>query len=88
VLSPDLINAHSPMVLIAALTSEKVERISPFEVLIQPPEGGVKQPSKILLMHIRSIDKRRLAGTDGQVAPDTMYKVEEALKIATGLAAI
>jgi len=85
VLSPDIINAHSPMVLVAAITSEKVDRVYPFEVLIQPPEGGLKVSSKILLMHIRSIDKRRLAGIYGEVSPETMQKVGDALMIATGL---
>lgn len=85
VLSPDLINRYSPVILIAAITSKKVNRVYPFEVLVQPPEGGLTHPSKILLMHIRSVDKRRLTGFYGRVTDETMDKVEQALKIATGL---
>ena len=37
VLSPDFINERSPVVLIAAITSKKTERVYPFEALIEPP---------------------------------------------------
>jgi mRNA interferase MazF len=85
VISPDLINKHSPVVLVAALTSRKTDRVYPFETLIEPPEGGVRTRSKILLMQLRSIDKKRLLGRIGRVEETTMRRVDEALKIATGL---
>jgi mRNA interferase MazF len=85
VLSPDLINEHSPVVLIAAITPKKTERVYPFEALIAPPEGGLQERSKVLLMQLRSVDKRRLTAILGSVGPTTMARVEEALKIATGL---
>lgn len=85
VISPDLINQHSPVVLLAALTSQKTERVYPFEVLIEPPEGGLKLRSKVLLMQLRSVDKGRLSGRYGEVSEATMQRVEDALKIATGL---
>lgn len=85
VLSPDVINEHSPVVLIASLTSQKTDRIYPFETLIEPPEAGLNRRSKVLLMHLRSVDKRRLAGRYGAVTPETMLRVEAALKVATGL---
>ena len=88
VLSPDVINEYSPVILVAAITSKKVDRIYPFEVLVTPPEGGLTDKSKILLMHIRSVDKRRLTGFYGRITDETMRKVEEALKIATGLVPI
>lgn len=84
VLSPDIINQHSPVILVAALTSRKTDRIYPFEALIEPPEGGLRQHSKVLL-HTRSMDKRRIIGYYGQVSDEVMARVEEALRIATGL---
>jgi hypothetical protein len=36
-------------------------------------------------MQLRSVDKRRVAGTMGRVSRGTMLRVEEALRIATGL---
>lgn len=85
VISPDLINEHSPVVLIAAITSQKTERIYPFEVLLEPPDGGLNVRSKVMLMHLRSVDKERLVGRYSKVSASTMQRVEEALRIATGL---
>lgn len=88
VISPDMINQYSPVILIAAITSQKTERVYPFEVLLEPGEGGLTLRSKVLLMHLRSVDKRRLLGGYGSVSDATMNRVEEALKIATGLTEI
>ncbi|MCX6377537.1 MAG: type II toxin-antitoxin system PemK/MazF family toxin [Armatimonadetes bacterium] len=85
VISPDLINEHSPVIIVAAVTSKKTERIYPFEALIELPDGGISTRSKVSLMQIRSIDKRRVIGRYGRVGRDTMQSVEEALRIATGM---
>ena len=88
ILSPSFINEHSPIIIIAAITSRKTERVYPFEAVIEPPEGGLMVRSKIMLMHLRSIDKRRVIGHYGKISDDTLRNVEEALKIATGLTRI
>ena len=85
ILSPDVINEHSPVVLIASITTKKIDRVYPFEVLVSPPEGGLKQPSKVLLMQMRSIDKQRLAGFYGELSSESMTRVEAAIQVATGL---
>ncbi len=85
VLSPDLINLHSPVVVVAAVTSRKTADVYPFEALVVPPDGGLTKRSKVLLMQIRSLDKRRIESTAGRLATDTLRRVDEALKIATGL---
>ncbi len=85
VISPDVINDKGPIVLIAAITSQKTERIYPLEVLLEPPDGGLPRRSKVMLMHLRSVDKRRLRGVYGRIREETMLRVEEAIKIATGI---
>ena len=85
VISPDLINERSPVILIAAITSQKTERVYPFEALLDPPDGGLAVRSKVMLMHMRSVDKERLIGRYGKVSEKTMQRVEDALKIAAGL---
>ena len=85
VISPDLINERSPVILVASLTSRKTERVYSFEVLIEPPEGGLSLRSKALLLQLRSIDKTRITGQYGSVSADTMRRVDDALKIAVGL---
>jgi mRNA interferase MazF len=84
-LSPDIININGPVVLIASITSKKTDRIYPFEALIEPPEGGLVVRSKVLLMQLRSVDRRRIVGSYGLVSEETKIHVEEALKVATGL---
>jgi mRNA interferase MazF len=85
VISTDLINEHSPVILVASITTRKTDRIYPFEALIEPPEGGLTVRSKASLMQIRSIDKRRIIRRMGCVEPRTMLRVDEAIRIATGL---
>lgn len=85
VISPDLINEYSPVILVAAITSRKTEKVYPFEALIESPEAGLKQRSKVLLMQLRALDKRRVVGRYGGVTAQTMQRVEAALRVAVGL---
>lgn len=85
VISLDLVNEQSPVILVASLTSRKTERVYRFEGLIEPPDGGLTMRSKVLLLQMRSVDKQRITGYYGNVSPETMRKVDEALKIAVGL---
>jgi len=85
VISPDLVNRHSPVVIVAAVTSRKTSRVYPFEAVIEPPDGGLEVRSKVLLLHLRSIDRRRITGTYGDLSQEAMRRVEEAIRIATGL---
>ncbi|NUM54283.1 MAG: type II toxin-antitoxin system PemK/MazF family toxin [Candidatus Hydrogenedentes bacterium] len=85
ILSPDLINHHSPVVIVASVTSKKTDRVHPSEVRIEAGQAGLKIRSKVLLMQIRSIDKRRIVGKYGKVGSSIMQEIEEALRIAVGL---
>lgn len=85
VVSPDIISEHSPVVIVAALTTRKTDRVYPFEVLVSPPEGGLSRESKVLLLQIRAIDRRRVLGRLGALSEETMSKLDEALKVAVGL---
>lgn len=85
VISPYYINLHSPVILIASITSRKTDRVYAFEALLEPPEGGLTEVSKVSLMQLRAIDKRRILAYYGLVSQETMVCVEEALKVATGL---
>ncbi len=85
VLSPDIINENSPVVIVAAITSKKIDKIYPFEVFLEPSECSLKEKSKALLLHIRSIDKKRILKKYGTLSVATMEKINEALSIAIGL---
>ena len=84
ILQNDIANAHSPITIIAAITSKYTEPLYPTEVLIVPPEGGLTVKSVVLLNQIRSIDKQRLVKPLGMVSTATMEAVEEALQISLG----
>jgi mRNA interferase MazF len=85
ILQNDIANRHSPITIVAAITSQFEEPLYPTEVLISPPEGGLVVPSVVLLNQIRSIDRRRLVRRLGVVAEATMGRVNHALRISVGL---
>ncbi len=60
VLQNDIANEHSPITIVAAITSQFDDALYPSEALVQPPEGGLTVNSVVLLNQIRSIDKQRL----------------------------
>lgn len=85
ILQNDIFNRHSPITIVAAVTSQFEEPLYPTEVLIKAPEGGLGIDSVVLLNQIRSIDKRRLIQRLGMLPPQTIQQVERALFISLGL---
>ena len=85
ILQNDIANRHSPLTIVAAITSKFDEDLYPTEVLINPPEGGLSADSVVLLNQIRSIDRRRLIKKLGTLKPATMQHVEHALMLSFGL---
>ena len=85
VVQNDIDNRLSPITIVAAITSQIDDQIYPTEVRLSPPEGGLTKPSMVLLNQIRSIDKRRLVGRLGRLAPENMARVDRALQISLGL---
>jgi mRNA interferase MazF len=84
----DIANQNSPIMIVAAITSQFEEPLYPTEVRIRRPEGGLSTNSVVLLNQIRSIDKRRLVKRMGTLRNDTMAKVNRALLVSLGLAEI
>ena len=60
IISNDIGNEFSARVIVAPLTTGGLERVYPLEVLIPAHEGGLPQASKVVLDHIRTLDKQRL----------------------------
>ena len=85
ILSPDVINDHSPVIVIASITSKRTDRVFAFEALLEPPEGGLSLRSKVMLMQLRSVNKSRLLGYYGHASDVVMQRVDQALKVAVGL---
>lgn len=85
VVQNDIDNRHSPITIVAAMTTQIDDLIYPTEVIVRPPEGGLSKPWLVLLNQIRSVDRRRPIRRLGRVKPETMARVDRALRISLGL---
>ena len=85
VLQNNVGNLHSPTVIAAATTSRLNKAKLPTHVELRADEYGLPKDSVVLLEQIRTIDKRRLKQRIGVLPPETLRKVETALKISLGL---
>jgi len=84
VIQNDIDNRHSPITMVAAITSHAEGAPYPTEVTVPSREGGLSKQSMVLLNQIRSVDRRRLGRRLGRLRPDTMTRVDRALQIALG----
>ena len=85
IIQNDLGNEYSPITIIAPITSQKLDKIYPIEVLLTPENSGIEKKSKVLLNQVRAVDKRRLVRKVGFIDDKTMAHVDDALKISLGL---
>jgi mRNA interferase MazF len=85
IIQNDIANEHSPITIIAAITSKFDTRLYPAEVQIEPPKGGLKTTSVVLLNQIRSIDRQRLIKRLGILDRVTLDAVDLAIKVSFGL---
>jgi mRNA interferase MazF len=83
VVSSDLMNEHAATVLVMPITGGHFGYYHWIE--LTPPEGGLTKPSSIVTEQIRSVDKRRLGRRLGQVSPDTIQRIEGAIRDHFGL---
>lgn len=88
VLQNDVANRHSPITIVAAVTSRFDDHLYPTEILVSSPEAGLSADSVVLLNQIRSIDRQRLVRRLGRVNPETMTRVDLALRLSLGLVEI
>lgn len=84
IIQNDFGNEHSPLTIVAPLTSN-VTATSPVRVLVEAPEAGLSHNSAILLNQLRAVDKRRLVRRMGKLKPKTMRRVDQSIKISLGL---
>ena len=86
VIQNDVSNQHSPITIVAAISSQFANPPRPREVLIMAGgKTGLSKPGAVVLNQIRSIDRARLQKCLGVLDPATMRRVDDALKISLGL---
>jgi len=86
VVSSEVLNGALPVVTVAVITSRKVERVFATEVLLTPPEGGLRKVSKALLYQLRTISCERVVERLGAVSTQTMSAVDRAVRLVLDLA--
>jgi mRNA interferase MazF len=86
ILSNDAINATSPVVTIAPLTSAaNVSRPYRTDVFVAAPEAGLSVDSVILLSQMRTITKSRITKELRMLSATTLSLVENAARFALAL---
>lgn len=79
VLQNDLANRSSPTVTLVPISSSP-DRAFPFQVRIPAGEGGLTRDSKALCEQIRTVSRERLVRRMGQLPPERMKQIREALE--------
>ena len=86
VVSRDVINHYSPVIVICPLANAShVTKFYPSDMQVVAPEGGLAKDSMVLTGQVRAIAKSRLLKHLGELRPETMKQVEDALKITLNL---
>lgn len=84
IVSADPLN-HGPAGLVIVVPITTRDRAIPFHVRIEADEGGLRQVSFAKCEDVRSVSADRLMRRMGRVAPDTIGRVEEGLRILLSL---
>lgn len=79
----DVGNQYAATTIVSAITTTLKQY--PVTVLVDPHEGGLKEPSMVNLAQVLTIDKSRLMKKLGSLNPERVHQVDEALKISLGL---
>ena len=86
VVSRDAINRASPVIVVCPLTDARhLPRPYPSDVPVEASESGLTKNSVVLTGQIRAVAKIRLLRRLGELRPDTMRQIEQALKITLHL---
>ncbi len=86
IVSRDVINAYSPVVLaVPCTTYQSGKKVYPTQVLIKTPEGGLINNSIAMADQVRVLSKERLLRLRGILKQETIEKLNQALLIAMDL---
>ena len=80
----DMGNLHSPTVIVAAITTRHKKLQMPTHVPILASECGIRHDSVVLMEQVRTVEKTRLTKYLGTVPPETMRRVDAALRLSLG----
>lgn len=81
----DIGNKYSPTVIAAAITSRHAKAKMPTHISINAESCGLSKDSIVLLEQVRTIDKQRLREKMGELQPNDMAGINQALSVSFGL---
>jgi len=81
VISNDKNNTFSGTITVLPITSKNVKKTYPFEGVLPKGKGNLPKKSKIKADQVRTLDKRRLIKSIGELSEEDMFSVEKAIKI-------
>ena len=85
VVSNNLNNKHGGTITVLPLTSQKLKKVYPFEILLSKGNANLPKESKVKADQIRTLDKRRLIKRFGQLTEEQISLIDEAIKIHLAL---
>lgn len=85
IIQNNISNKHSPMTIIAAITSKTFEKEFPTNVSISRKDSKLNKNSTIMLNQLRTIDNSRIIKRIGSLDPYLMNQVDKAIKVSLGL---
>ncbi len=85
IIQNDVGNRYSPTVIAAAITSQRDKAKLPTHIELEAQSCGLVKDSTVLLEQVRTIDKKRLREKMGEITPETMSSINNALSISFGL---
>ena len=84
VLQNDVGNKYSPTVIAAATTSRLTKAKLPTHIELSHELTPLPKDSVVLLEQIRTIDKSRIKEKIGELPPDIMQRINDALLLSLG----
>ena len=81
VVSNDVNNQYANTVTVLPITSQQTRRHYPFEVLVPRGVAGLTANSRVKANQIRTIDKARLTRLRGQLPPEYVAQVQQAIRV-------
>jgi len=81
IVSNDKNNLFSGTVTILPISSQNLDKIYPFEVLLPKGSGNLPKDSKVKADQIRTIDKMRIIRHMGTLKKDEVDDIEKAIRI-------
>lgn len=85
VVSNNLNNKYGGTVTVLPLTSKRLKKVYPFELLLQKGSANLPKESKVKADQIRTLDKRRLIKRFGRLTEEQISLIDEAIKIHLAL---